>query len=158
MLRLSNWGKAMPIPNHGNLTRGHIKLEVMRLLAKGEMTQKAIADRYGVAQPSVFEFKERYAAEIQAIRDAARDKANEEFAGLWVAEKGARISEYQHQIDRIAEKAEAADWKLSPEWIKAAQTALRSVAEELGDLQKSQVTLNGTVHYTVEGVDPEALK
>lgn len=145
-------------PNWGILSRGYVKLEVMRLLAAGELSQTQIAEKYGVSPAAMTQFKQRNAEGIEEIRVAMVRGVGDELAGLWIAKKANRISEYQNQIDRIAEKAEAADWKISSEWIKTAQTAIRSVAEELGDLAKSQVTVNGTVHYTVEGVDPEALK
>ena len=128
----------------------HQKLEIKRFLASGEMTRSNIARKYGVTPGYITQFADRYASEILEIKDHLTD----EWAGLWAANKRNRISAYQDEIERLNESKFANHH----EWSKARQSALRSVAEELGDLPPRQTTFVQTVVHIVEGFSDSDLE
>lgn len=149
------------------------RMEVMRALALGEESQSQIAERYGVSQPAIAQFKARYAVEIQEIRENMADQ----FAGLWITKKHNRLAMYEEiaaqalkptpkvtpagkvvrDVDPITGNAETVmeiDGRL------AAQVA-KQAAEEMGQLPtRLQVSgeMNTTTTYRVEGVAPEDLQ
>jgi hypothetical protein len=144
----------------GSLERGHVKVELIRLLAAGEDTYTSLAARFGVAQPSISAFAKRHAERIADVSA----KLDEEFAGLWVAEKRNRIAELQEQVDRVTElitdpeKAAKAGVGAA-EMERVIQTALRAVSEELGQLPaRVQVQHSGQMEIVVSGVDTAALR
>lgn len=159
----------MPPGRHRRpLSRGHIKWKLIQELARQDKTQRALAREYDVAHSSITEFKQRHAAEIAEVR---ADLENE-FAGLWIAQKTQRLAEYQTDAEEIgdarvqaivghdedgepitAEKVDAA-------LIRAKHAALRAAAEELGQIPaKVNITIDPvTVRYEVVGVSPEDLK
>lgn len=137
--------------NYGAL-RGHLRPQVISDLALGELSYSQIGEKYGVTKQAVGAFYQRYKLDVERQRANMEDK----FAGLWIADKMARVAEYQNQAEKIAEKCEGVDWKLSPEWIKVLQSALRSAAEELDDL-RTNLNVSGQVSYVVNGVNTEDL-
>lgn len=72
--------------------RPYQRHEIYRLLAEGKMTQKEIAERYGVTPQAISHLSIQEAARIQTIRE---DFENE-FAGMWIANKKARIAELEN--------------------------------------------------------------
>lgn len=128
---------------------GYKKLELMRLLATGEHSVSDLAVMYESAEGTIRQFRERHKVQIAEIVANMEDQ----FAGLWIAKKENRIAEYQSQ----AEKFRDAD---DPKLVARTQTALRSVAEELGALpQRLQVQQEKqTVHVVLEGVDNAKLQ
>jgi hypothetical protein len=125
----------------------HHKLELKRALAEEIISRSELARRYNISTPYVTQFANRYASEIEDIRQHLTDQ----WAGLWVADKKNRLSAYMDEIERLNE-SKYADHH---EWSKARQQALRSVAEELGDLPPRQTTFVQTVVHVVEGVNIE---
>lgn len=141
-----------------------MRVQLLRALATGEQTQTALAVEYGVAQPSISLFATRHADEINAIRV----KLEDEWAGLWVAQKRARLAVYQENIERIHAALDKFwesyngtptsdtledDGKLTTVQAKL----LRQVAEEVGDL-RTDVNLSGKLlHHIVEGVNVDDL-
>lgn len=139
-------------------------------LAHGGMSQTKLAEKYGVSQSSISEFAARHAATIQQIRD---DAANE-FAGLAIAKKAARLEVYRELLDKAMQPIPKVAGK-DADYVRdedgnvvyeidagVAAKVLRQVAEELGELP-NRVTLSGGLdmthtNYTVNGVSPEALK
>jgi hypothetical protein len=143
-------------------------------LAHGGASQVVLAEKYGVGQQSISDFSIRHAATIQQIRDDAAD----EFAGLAIAKKAARLEVYRELLDAAMQPVpkvagKDAGYVRSPGEngepgeivyeIDAGVAAkiLRQVAEELGHLP-NRVTLSGdvgvTTNYTVKNVDIEGLK
>lgn len=141
-------------------------------LALSGQPQEVLAEKYGVAQSSISEFKSRHLPEIAAV---LADKENE-FAGIAIAQKAVRLSTYADILETAlkpvpktngkgeivyGEEDENGDRKAIMEIDGAAALkALRNVAEELGHLP-NRITLGGEVgvitNYRVEGVDPGAL-
>lgn len=142
----------------GALERPHIRLQLIRQLATGEHTQTDLAARYGVSQPSISEFAARHA---ERIADVA-GKLDDEFAGLWVAEKANRIAHLQAQVEQIADMLGADDLRVGVSYAEVARTqqqALRAIADELGQIPaKVQVQHSGQLDVRLNGVDLEALR
>jgi len=127
--------------NH--LERGWVKHRLIRDMALGEKTQRALAAQYGVSQTSISAFKKRYILEIEEVRNNLAD----EYAGVWVAQKMARIQEYQQAAEKMASGT-------SPRNAEVLVSILKAVAEELGQLPaRTQVNVSSeqTV-YQVVGV------
>lgn len=155
-LLMSGHNSRMPLDNVAY--RRQIQVE----LAHGTMTQQEIANKYGATQPAVSLFAKKYADTIQAIRDDALN----EFAGITLAKKAARLEAYQE----LFAIALAATPKISPSGklvtgtdgatvmeIDSASAArvLKQIAEELGHLP-TRLQVSGEVglktNYTIEGV------
>ena len=157
----------------GHLERGHVRLAIIRALAAGA-TQGEMARKYEVSAQAMSLFVRRHADAI----DAQRSKLDDEFAALWVASKANRLAEYQAQIDYVAAVLEddeddpdqpAEDGARAPrkagvnvstaELLRTAQTALKAVADELGQIPaRMQVEHSGRVEVVLNGVDTAALR
>jgi transcriptional regulator with XRE-family HTH domain len=155
---------------------GLVKRQVIRDIALGTMSQSQLGEKYGVSQPAISQFAKRNAEEIEAVRA----KADDEFAGLLIAQKQNRLAAYQ-DLYEIALKPQpkiSPSGKLVKEWItdedgnqvevivqevdvRAAAQMLKQAAEELGQLP-NRLTLAGEVgvktNYVIDGIDPGALK
>lgn len=118
-------------------------------LARGERTQVALAEAYGVVQSAISAFQSRHLTEIQEVR---ADLENE-FAGLWIASKRERIAVYQEDAEKLAEVED-------PEALRIKHNILKAVAEELGQLpSKMNISVGAkTITYVIDGVDMEALR
>lgn len=131
------------------LERAWVRNKLIRELAEEKVTQVELAERYGVTPVSIGNFKKRHWTEITDVRD----DLDNQFAGLWIAKKEARLAEYQDDVDRIGET-------LNHELLKAKQIALRSAAEEMGQLPSrfSMQVNTAPVTYKINGVDLEKLR
>lgn len=160
----------MAAPQHADRGKlsGRVGRALARELALTDTSQTALAEKYGVVQSSIAEFKQRRAEEIAAI---AAD-ADNEYAGMWIAQKQARLAELSRIFDtamaptpKITNKgalARAEDGTVINEIDgRAAMQALKQAAEELGQLA-TRVNIAGGLdvrtNYTVEGVSPEDLR
>lgn len=159
------------------LERPWVRRQLIHELARGEETQTFLAERHQVTKQAITEFKHRHATEI----DQVRGDLENEFAGLWVADKQNRIAVYQDEIETISERlandeleqaledyidagddtderkrrAERVADLLSqnPTWARLRQAAIKAVAEELGALpQRMSVNLEGNVGIRYEVV------
>src|ERR1700745_1509244 len=65
--------------------------QVVRDLALGNFSQDELAEKYGVSQSAISQFKSRHAVEIAAVAADADDA----YAGILIADKQARIAEDQ---------------------------------------------------------------
>jgi hypothetical protein len=132
----------------GHLDRGWVRHRLIREIAIGDRTGAQLAEQYGVSQTSMSAFKKRNALEIEEVRNHLAD----EYAGVWVAEKKARIQEYQQAAEKMADGR-------SPRNAEVLVTILKAVAEELGQLPaRTQVQVNTqNVTYEIVGIDPEDL-
>ena len=132
----------------GHLERGWVKHRLIRDFALGEKTGVELAEQYGVSTTSISAFKRRYALEIEEVRNHLAD----EYAGVWVAQKMARIQEYQEAAEKMAAGH-------SPRNQEVLVSILKAVAEELGQLPaRTQVQVNTQqVTYQVVGIDPDDL-
>lgn len=142
----------------------------IRMLAEGVIQQK-VADHFGVTQSTVSEFSIKHNVRILEVRG---DLENE-FAGLWIAEKVKRIAAYQADIEAIDRTTE---WKLErlaslgldveeiatagvdPALVRTKQRGLRNVAEEMGHLPaRVQIAVNNqSVAYELHGINTEDLR
>ena len=157
------------------------RVELIRELAVGELTFIALAKKYGVTSPSINGFAKKHAEEIARQRADLEDRV----ANLWIAQKYARIAEYQRSAEiAIAEIDKALAGRLiigkeDPDtedmedgatpaadvsgpiarYARIRDRALRSVAEELGQLPQRTTFLmeKTTIRHIVEGVDVDKL-
>lgn len=125
----------------------HQRLDLQFDIAKGELTGVELAKKYDrtPAQISTFANKPENVEAIARIRSAGMDR----LAGLWAADKGARVSELQDSAAKLREDR-------SPAGQRARQQALRNVAEELGQITQ-KIEGSHTV-YQVDGVSPEEMR
>lgn len=133
-------------PVKGALERGWVSHRLIREIALGDKTGKELAEQYGVSDTSISNFKKRHAMEIEEVRNNLAD----EYAGLWVAKKLGRISEYQKAAEKMIGNN-------SPRNAEVLVTILKAVAEELGQLPaRTQVNItNEVTTYEIVGIDPE---
>lgn len=133
--------------NRHKLSPGHIVNKLCRELAVAEKPQVQLSEEYGVSQSAISQFKARHKDRIEAIRN----KLDDEFAGLWIAEKANRIAEYQADVEFIGATTKA-------DLLRVKATILKAVSEELGQLPaRVNVTVTNPVTYVVKGVDPDDL-
>jgi predicted transcriptional regulator len=134
---------------HGPLTRGWVKQKLCRELAVGEKTQVQLAEEYGVSQPRISQFLKEHSTRVNEIRENLAD----EFAGMWIADKRARLAELEEMADRIGPSRD-------PNKMRLVKELLKQAAEELGQIPtKANVTIDQhRITYAVEGVDPEKLR
>ncbi len=127
----------------GHLERGWVKHRLIRDFALGEKTGVQLAEIYGCSRTAISGFKQRYALEIEEVRNNLAD----EYAGVWVAQKLNRIQEYQQAAEKMASGA-------SPRNAEVLVTILKAVAEELGQLPaRNQVTVSTeNVTYEIVGI------
>lgn len=135
--------------------RGHRKLSILRDLASQTMTQSVIAEKYGITQGAVSLFS-RAPANAAAIAEMRKD-LEDKFAGMWIAQKDARIAAYQQMAEDVQEAL--ASGGMDSALAKVHLTAIKSVAEEMGQLP-NRVTVEQNVKSTIEvvGVNPEDVK
>ena len=156
-----------------HLERGWKKRYLITEIAKGEKSESALARELDCHRQSIRDFKARHAAEIEkAVRDI-----EDQFVGLWVADKVNRLAEYQQDIEDanvvISEELDGAlaspeidpldpggdegggPIERAPLWIRLKHQALRAAAEELGQIpNRVRLDVAGrVVTYAVEGVD-----
>lgn len=133
--------------NH--LERAWVKHRLIRDFALGEKSGQAMAAEYGVSPTSISAFKKRNLMAIEEVRNNLAD----EYAGVWVAQKMARIQEYQEAAEKMADGR-------SPRNQEVLVTILKAVAEELGQLPaRAQVNVSTeNVTYQVVGIPLEDLQ
>lgn len=130
--------------------RGWVRLQLIRELALGEKTSLELGEKYGMTAGSIRGFATRNKAEIEHVKANIDD----EYAGLWIADKRNRIAEYEADVGQInTELAKETDDRL----IRTKAAVLRQAAEELGQLTQ-KVETTGQVNYTITGIDPAVLK
>lgn len=136
--------------------RGYRRLSLIRDLAEGKMTRATIAEKYGIAEPTLYHFQKTHAAAIQEVRENFED----ELAGLWAAKKANRVAEYQTIAEQSAALVESdpANERVATHQ-KVRIQALRTIAEEMGALpQRMQVQASvDPVRVEVVGVNTEDL-
>lgn len=125
------------------LNRGSTKYRLQRALAEDKYSQRELAKQFGVSQQAISLFKTKWSEVIEEIR---QDTENE-FAGLYLADKKNRIAEYLQSVEDLSDK---------PQYARSHHNALRSIAEELGQLRHN-VESNVNVTYDMPGVSKEDL-
>lgn len=125
----------------------HETHEVCALLAAGELTQTAIAARYGIHQSRVSQIAKLHARRI----DAMRAEADNELAGLWITSKAKRLATLQCDVEDL-------QGNCTVESKRARAAILRAAAEELGQLP-ARVTVTVTpVTHILKNVDASWLE
>jgi hypothetical protein len=160
----------MVAPQHVNRGKlGGLKTHgLIRELALTDATQVSLARKYDVTEGAITQFKQKHAEAIAAVRA----DADNEFAGILIAQKAARLAAYeeQHRIamtptPKVSNKGTIV---FDPETgdpvyevnLGAANQTLKQAAEEMGQLPtrlQIQGDMQTTTTYRVEGVSPEDL-
>lgn len=158
----------------GHLERGWRKRWLILQLAKGDLSVYELGRVMNCRRQNVERFAERHRTEIE---EAVR-RLEDEFVGLWVADKANRLAEYQQDIEDANEiiSGEMGDAgqpvepdpldpgdidgedpapSSAPVWVGIKQRALRAVAEELGQIpNRVRMDVGGQIAtYRIEGVD-----
>lgn len=133
------------------LEKPWVKPELIRYLAEGKKSQVELSEMYGVGQSSIAEFKRRHLPEIQRLRNDMNDKLNDEFTGLWLAEKRARLFDLQHQIEALH------DLPVTARTAEVIGILLRKAAEELGQITTSNKVEMDVVRYEIANINLEDL-
>lgn len=163
----------MPRKDSGKLG-GLVRRKLVREIAlkPPDVTYAQLAKKYGVSGASITEFRQRNAEEIAAV---AAD-ADDEFAGILIAQKAFRLAAYQemHEMALTPQPKVSANGKVVYTYnaetgqeemvmevdVRAAALVSKQAAEELGHLT-NRVTLSGqldtTTTYKIVGVDPSDL-
>ncbi len=103
---------------------------------------REIARKHGVSHQAISRFARDHYDEIEAIRQ----RLDDEFAGLWIARKEARISAYQEEYETARDARQSSHH----EWIKTRTQILHTVAEELGQLPpRTQVAVVPVQHILI---------
>jgi CENP-B N-terminal DNA-binding domain len=123
---------------------------VCRELALGETSRADLARRFNVHRSTITEFAKRHAARI----DQLKGQLDDEFAGIWIADKALRIAAYA--ADHDASEAH-------PRWdhfeqIRTRNQIRQAVAEELGQLPARMSVTVVPVTHIIQGVDLSALQ
>lgn len=143
----------------GTLEHPATRQRLIRDLAKAEHSQKELGRRYGVSYQAVQQFAARHAERIAQVAE----KLDDEFAGLWVADKAQRLAVLQGQVDDVLElmadpERAAKAGVQAAEMMRVVQTGLKQTAEELGQLPgRVSVTHSGSLTVQLNGVDVGAL-
>ena len=133
----------------GKLSRPWIKRQLCRDLAISELNQSQLAVKYDCVPSAITEFKKRNTAEINAIRD---DLENE-FAGLWAANKANRIKVLEDQLEHVANRI-GSGAEDEAGLLRVSQRAIMLIDEVLVHLTARiavQADVTATVNYQVMG-------
>lgn len=141
----------------GHLERGWMRTRLIIELAKEEKTQRQLASQFDCTQSAIALFKKRHRAEIEE----AKDRLTDEFVSLWAAIKSDRIAEYTQDIINcnalIREEMELdePDSELISRYMRSKHRAIRSIAEELGQIPRSvDLKMDAKqLEYIIAGVD-----
>lgn len=134
--------------------RGHVALVLIRQLAQGTRTHADLGAEHGVSERAIGQFATRNATAIEEVR---ADVVNE-FAGMWIANKVARVAEYERDVEDINDSIPTARKSDRPRLYGVKHRALRGAAEELGQLAPTRIDVDHRVRYQVVGVDTEQLR
>lgn len=148
--------RGLHVAERAPLERPSVQLKLIRALAKGEKPA-ALARLHGVSTQAVTQFRDRHADRI-AIQRANLDDV---FASIEFADKGARIAELSKDAADIAAMLADPDLRATVGYAETArvkQSALRAIAEELGQLpSRMQVQVGGQLDVNVGGIDVSQL-
>ncbi len=110
-------------------------------LAIGEQTQTALAEKYGVTQGAIGQFKKRYSPQIEDRQQRLMD----DYQDLWIADKKSRLAARQALAEELGLD------ETTPRTAEVIDKLLNSAAEELGELQ-SKVSVE-IAEYRITGID-----
>lgn len=133
--------------------RGPKRIRLINDLALDANSERELATRYGVSQPSIHEFRQRHADQILLARSTIEDY----FGALWIADKVSRLAELEDDVEQINDLLDNASIEDRSKLYLAKHRALRNAAEELGQLAPRQVSAQVSVRYEIVGVNMDAL-
>jgi transposase-like protein len=129
-------------------SRGHRKIQMLRACAEQKGTWDEIASRFGISVTALYQWRKRNEQDIADLRAGIIDACDT----LWIADKTNRVAEYQAHVERIDELVD--NGAEQPQvLLKVAQSALRSVAEELGHLSPKDTGEATKIDVRIVGVD-----
>ena len=142
----------LPSRSRTRKIKGHRRMRLISQLAKGSLSYAELAEKYDVVESTIKRFAVREAENIERVRKNAEDK----LASLWIAEKLNRLAEYEADVEAINKRTERGVDEDNISLIRAKHNALKSVAEELGQLPSKisvDVEAETKVNHIINGVD-----
>lgn len=127
------------------LTNEWTKQQLVYDLAKADITQVELAEKYGVSQPSIAKFKKNH----MHLIEERREKMLSEYGSLWVAEKFNRLAARQNEIEKLLEL------RTTNRNSEIIGKHLNDIATELGELE-SKVSVE-IAEYKITGIDLDKL-
>lgn len=127
------------------LSNPWIRGQLIADLATGEYKQTFLAEKYGVSNSAISQFKTRYSPQIEERRERLID----EYQDLWISTKYNRLAALQTLAEELAED------DTTPRTAEVIDRLLRSAAEELGDLE-TKLSVN-VAEYRITGIDLDKL-
>lgn len=125
----------------------YMRNRVIRALARGAQSQRAIAREFSVSESSIREFRDRHRAEID---DVAKE-LEKGLDALWITQKVERLEQLQQDLAAIADRHDA-------EYVRLRADLLRKAAEEIGDIpNKTTLSFEKPVDINLTGIDPGTL-
>lgn len=116
------------------------KRRLITELARGEKSQSQLAAENGVAQSSISEFRSRHLDEIEEAQQHLED----EFNGVWIAQKLNRLIEQQALYEDDVPSRER----------ETRLAVLRAAAEELGQIpNRTTINLEQPVRVEITGLE-----
>lgn len=143
----------------GTLERPHVAVALVRQLAIGERPSRELAKQHGVTVRAVNLFARRHQPRILEVRRALDDR----FAGIVFADKVNRVAALSKQaediFDLLADPEKTIKAGVSyAEMARAGQSALRAIADELGQISaRHHVEVGGKLDVSISGVSIEDL-
>lgn len=133
------------VSNHGKLSSGRIKAELVHELAMDETTKSALAKRYGVSVSAITQFGKRNVALIEKRKT---EIMNDYADSLWIARKYDRLGVLQDTAEELL------SLDITPRTAEVLDRLLRSAADELGDIpNNSNVNVTANATYEIVGID-----
>lgn len=129
-----------------------VRRKLIHELARGEKTQTQLGQEYRVDQSAISLFNTRHADKI----DAVRGDLENQFAGLWVAEKRNRLATLEDLVEKVQELVDDPATRMDA--ARHIKDLLRGVSEELGQIpNRATIQVAQPVTVRLEGVDTDAL-
>lgn len=116
------------------------KRRLITELARGEKSQSQLAAENGVAQSSISEFRSRHLDEIEEAQQHLED----EFNGVWIAQK----------LNRLIEQQALYEDDVPPRERETRLAVLRAAAEELGQIpNRTTISMEQPVRVEITGLE-----
>jgi molecular chaperone GrpE (heat shock protein) len=140
----------------GTVLNGEQKLRLIQEIAEGTRPYREIVEsgEYGFAsEQAIAQFKMR---NREAIARAKADFENK-LSWMWAVDKGNRIATYESAAEKLLEIVDQLEPDKVPNALKELRNQLRTISEELGQLNPKDSTERTVHEVRIVGVDTDQL-